>query len=103
MSTLDKSEVTKGKLQYHLRVKPGDVARYVLLPGDPDRVLRIAKQLDDAKEVVFAREYRTVTGTYKGIPVSATSTTPPTLLPALWGRILKTKADHVCIHGISCG
>lgn len=74
MKMLDKSEVTKGRLQYHLRVKPGDVGRYVLLPGDPDRVLRIAKQLEDAKEVVFHREYRTVTGTYKGITVSATST-----------------------------
>lgn len=74
MSTLDKSEITKGKLQYHLRVKPGDVGKYVLLPGDPERVLRIARQLDDAREVVFHREYRTVTGTYKGIPVSATST-----------------------------
>jgi len=74
MPTLDKSEITKGKLQYHLRVKPGDVARYVLLPGDPDRVLRIARQLDDAREIVYHREYRTVTGTYKGIPVSATST-----------------------------
>lgn len=74
MQTLDKSEATKGKLQYHLRVKPGDVAKYVLLPGDPDRVLRIAKQLDDPQEVVFHREYRTVTGTYKGIAVSATST-----------------------------
>jgi len=74
MSTLDKSEITKGKLQYHLRVKPGDVGKYVLLPGDPDRVLRIARQLDDVKEVVFHREYRTVTGTYKGIRVSATST-----------------------------
>ena len=74
MSTLDKSAATKGKMQYHLRVKPGDVGRYVLLPGDPDRVLRIGRQLEDAKEVVFHREYRTVTGTYKGITVSATST-----------------------------
>lgn len=74
MATLDKSEITKGKLQYHLRVKPGDVGNYVLLPGDPDRVLRIARQLEDAREVVFHREYRTVTGTYKGITVSATST-----------------------------
>lgn len=72
--TIDKAEATLGKIQYHLRLKPGDVGRYVLLPGDPDRVLRIARQLDDAKEVVFHREYRTVTGTYKGIKVSATST-----------------------------
>ena len=74
MSTLDKAEMTKGRLQYHLRVKPGDVGKYVLLPGDPDRVLRIGRQLENAKEIVFHREYRTVTGTYKGIRISATST-----------------------------
>lgn len=72
--TLDKAEVTTGKKQYHIRLEPGDVGKYVLLPGDPDRVLRIAKYLDDWEEVVFHREYRTVTGTYKGITVSATST-----------------------------
>lgn len=74
MSVLDKSEKTLGRLQYHLRVRPGDVGKYVLLPGDPDRVLRIAKYLDNAREIGFHREYRTCTGTYKGIPVSATST-----------------------------
>lgn len=74
MSVLDKADVTKGKMQYHIRVKPGDVGKYVLLPGDPDRVLRIAKHLDNPREIVFHREYRTVTGTYKGITVSATST-----------------------------
>ena len=57
-----------------MRVRPGDVGKYVLLPGDPDRVLRIAKYLDDAREITFHREYRTCTGTYKGIPISATST-----------------------------
>ncbi|MEM7346028.1 MAG: nucleoside phosphorylase, partial [Chloroflexota bacterium] len=71
---LNKSETTKGKMQYHLRVQPGDVGKYVLLPGDPDRVLRIAKHLDNAREIVFHREYRTCTGSYKGITISATST-----------------------------
>jgi len=74
MGTLDKASYTKGKKQYHIRVGPGDVGKYVLLPGDPDRVLRIAKYLDDAREVAFHREHRTVTGSYKGIVVSATST-----------------------------
>ena len=74
MSILNKTERTAGRLQYHLRVSPGDVAKYVLLPGDPDRVLRIAKYLDNAIEIGFHREYRTCTGTYKGIPISATST-----------------------------
>lgn len=71
---LDKSKVTLGKLQYHIHVAPGQVGKYVLLPGDPDRVLRIAKYLDNAKEIAFHREHRTWTGTYKGITVSATST-----------------------------
>jgi len=74
VTTLNKADATLGKMQYHLRLKPGDIGKYVLLPGDPDRVLRISKYLDDVKEVVFHREYRTCTGSYKGIKVSATST-----------------------------
>jgi len=72
--SLDKAGKTVGQPQYHIKVRPGEVGKYVLLPGDPDRVLRIAKYLDDAKEIAFHREHRTWTGTYKGIKVSATST-----------------------------
>ena len=25
------------ELQYHLQIRPGDVGRYVILPGDPKR------------------------------------------------------------------
>ena len=74
MTIFDKNADTQDKVQYHLRVRPGDVADYVLLPGDPDRVLLIAEHLDDPEEVAYHREYRTVTGSYHGIPVSATST-----------------------------
>ena len=74
MTTLNKADASLGKMQYHLKLKPGDVGKYVLLPGDPDRVFRISKYLDDVKEVVFHREYRTCTGSYKGIKISATST-----------------------------
>jgi uridine phosphorylase len=61
-------------LQYHLRVKPGDVARYVLLPGDPGRVDIIAGLMDEGKLVAFHREYKTFTGTYRRVSVSVTST-----------------------------
>lgn len=71
---IDKAEKTKNQPQYHIHVKPGEVGKYVLLPGDPDRVLRIAKYLNNAKEIAFHREHRTWTGEYKGIRVSATST-----------------------------
>ncbi len=72
--SLNKSEKTLGQPQYHIHVRPGEVGKYVLLPGDPDRVLRIAQHLEDAREIAFHREHRTWTGTYKGITVSATST-----------------------------
>ena len=72
----DKNADTQDKLQYHLRVGPGDVADYVLLPGDPARVGRIADHIEDPGDVAFNREYRTVTGTYRGIAVSGTSEVP---------------------------
>lgn len=62
-----------GKLQAHLMADEGDVASYVLLPGDPGRVLRIGGKMDCFKEVAFNREFRTITGKYKGIPITVTS------------------------------
>jgi len=64
----------EGGTQYHLEVAPGEVADSVLLPGDPDRVDTIAAAWEAAEEVASHREYRTVTGTTQGTPVSATST-----------------------------
>jgi len=59
---------------YHIRCKKGDIAPYVLLPGDPSRVPKIASFWDEAREIVRHREYVTYTGKYKGVPISATST-----------------------------
>ena len=61
-------------LQYHVKVKPGDVGRYVLLPGDPGRVEKIANYLDDPKFVSFNREHKVFTGTLLGEKVSVVST-----------------------------
>jgi uridine phosphorylase len=74
MATLNKKEVTLGRPQYHVRLKPGDVGKYVLLPGDPARSDRVAKYLDAPLLVSNNREYRTYTGSYKGTRVSVTST-----------------------------
>lgn len=59
--------------QYHIQCGQGDVARYVLLPGDPDRVPLIAKQWSNVKDLGRHREYHTVTGTTHGVPISGTS------------------------------
>ncbi|MDN5345467.1 MAG: uridine phosphorylase [Clostridia bacterium] len=74
MATVNKAEVTRGKVQYHLRLKPGDVGKYVLLPGDPARSDRVAKYLENPQLIAHNREYRTFTGLYQGIKVSVTST-----------------------------
>ena len=58
----------------HLRCSAGEVAPIVLLPGDPGRCDRIGQRLQDAREVAFNREFRTITGSFRGVPVSATST-----------------------------
>ncbi len=73
LKSADMPETEEG-LQYHLMVRPGDVAPYVLLPGDPGRVPEIAKYWDEARQVAIHREYNTYTGKYKGVPISATST-----------------------------
>jgi len=61
-------------LQPHILCKKGDVAENVILPGDPQRVIRAAEFLDEAREVAFNREFRTITGKYKGVPITIIST-----------------------------
>jgi uridine phosphorylase len=65
---------TVGEPLHHIAVRPGEVGRYVLLPGDPGRCERIAARFDDARLVARNREYETWTGTLHGVAVSVTST-----------------------------
>jgi uridine phosphorylase len=60
--------------QYHIACGKGDLAGYLLLPGDPDRVTKIVKFWDSAGEVSTHREFRSFTGRYKGVPTSVLST-----------------------------
>ncbi|MBS7369962.1 MAG: uridine phosphorylase, partial [Oscillospiraceae bacterium] len=60
--------------RFHLKIKTGDVGRYVILPGDPGRVPLIAKELDNAVQVAQNREYNIYTGYLDGVKVSVCST-----------------------------
>lgn len=60
--------------QYHIQVAPGEVGRYVILPGDPKRCEKIAQYFDDPVLIADNREYVTYTGTLDGVKVSVTST-----------------------------
>lgn len=59
---------------FHLHLKPEQLADKVILVGDPGRVDTIASMLDGIECQVSNREFRTVTGTYKGKRITVQST-----------------------------
>ena len=60
--------------QYHIQVAKGEVGRYVIMPGDPKRCVKIAQYFDNPVLIADNREYITYTGTLDGVKVSVTST-----------------------------
>jgi uridine phosphorylase len=60
--------------QYHIALGPGELAEYILLPGDPDRTDRIASRLESVELRRRHREFASATGTYRGRRVSVVST-----------------------------
>ena len=65
---------TKEGRQYHIGLAPGEVAPYILMCGDPARAYRVARYFDKANEPITSREYVTITGKYKGLPISVMAT-----------------------------
>jgi uridine phosphorylase len=63
-----------GERQYHIGLGPGELAEYILLPGDPDRTARIAARLDSIELERRHREFASATGMYRGERVSVVST-----------------------------
>ena len=60
--------------EYHIELAPGDVGRYVFLPGDPGRCEMIAQYFDEPAFVTRHREYETWTGYLDGEKVAVVST-----------------------------
>jgi uridine phosphorylase len=58
----------------HLPLKFGEVARYVIVPGDPNRVEIIASMFDTHTLQGSNREFNAARGKYKGVDVSVVST-----------------------------
>lgn len=58
----------------HIQLSAADGAPYALLPGDPARIPRIASCLEQAQELAWNREFRSVRGQFQGVPVLAVST-----------------------------
>jgi uridine phosphorylase len=60
--------------QPHIQLDESIRAKTAVLPGDPARLDRIALQLADVRELAYNREFRSLEGLYKGMPVLALST-----------------------------
>lgn len=58
----------------HIQLDSSIQATAAILPGDPARVDAIAAYLTDVHEEAFSREYKSITGTYKGKRILAIST-----------------------------
>lgn len=57
----------------HMGVTEGDVNPYVILCGNPERVERIQKYLDNASLVGEKRGFIVYSGSYKNVPISVAS------------------------------
>ena len=92
-----------GGLQYHIRLKKGDIPPYVLIPGDPGRVNKIVSLWDKSREVANYRQYHTMKGTYKGTKLACISSGigSPGLLVAM--EELLRIGVHTFIRVGTCG
>lgn len=59
---------------YHLQLKPENIANTIIFVGDQDRVTEISNYFDSIEFTTQKREFKTVTGYYKGEKLSVIST-----------------------------
>ena len=59
---------------FHLHLLPEQISDIIMLVGDPARVDMIAAYFDNIECNVASREFKTITGTYKGRRMTALST-----------------------------
>ncbi len=84
-----------GTLQAHIRLDSSLNIRYALLPGDPARLDRIALHLQDVRELAYNREFRSLTGTYRGVQVLAVST-------GIGGASMGIAVEELRACGVEC-
>ena len=93
-----------GERQYHIALGPGELAEYILLPGDQDRIERIATRLTDIEMRQRHREFASITGastddaSRPSRPASA-----PTTWRSCWPRSWLSLTHPTFIRIGSCG
>lgn len=76
MRTIPSSEliINEDGTIFHLHLRPEQIADIVILVGDPGRVAMIAEFFDERECEVSNREFKTITGRYKGRRMTVLST-----------------------------
>jgi uridine phosphorylase len=59
---------------HHLCINRDNIAKKIFVVGDPERTEKVAKYFDDVTFKTKNREMITITGAYKGVPMSVIST-----------------------------
>ena len=88
---------------HHLKVTPDKIGKYVLLPGDPGRVPKIAAFLKNPHHVQTAREYEIWNGELEGETVTVMSTGMGGPSTAIGVEELKKCGVHTMIRVGGCG
>jgi uridine phosphorylase len=60
--------------QYHIDLARGELAEYILLPGDQDRTAKVAQRFESVEFQRRHREFASATGQFKGRRISVVST-----------------------------
>lgn len=89
--------------QPHIQLDETIQARCAILPGDPARLDRIAKQMNDVHELAYNREFRSLEGTYQGVWIIAISTGIGGSSAAIAIEELSRLGIHAMIRIGSCG
>lgn len=96
--------IPHGDRQYHIGLARGEVADYLVLPGDPDRTARIAAHFDTVELERRNREFASATGTYRGVRVTVLSTgMGPDNVEIAMAEILAITDRPTIIRVGSCG
>jgi uridine phosphorylase len=89
---------------YHLQTSPGDLAPFILTSGSTQRISRLATFFDEVRLERSNREFLTVTGSYKNIPVTGLATgigAPPTIIAIVEALQCQQQASFIRLG--SCG
>jgi uridine phosphorylase len=101
---MTQSTVQSGQTVYHLQTGPGDLAPFILTSGSTHRIRRLATFFDEIRLERQNREFLTITGIYKNIPVTGMATgigASPTVIAIV--EVLQCQPEVTFIRLGSCG